>query len=94
MGCNGSAVPFCGELSPDCALSGGLHCYGIATNNTVRSAEFGPANLFCILIVNIIIIIILYLVYTEHEVEKKRALLFMHVPVTAFCCYIKQKNCY
>ena len=78
-------------LSPDCALMRGLQCFCIANDNTSRSAELGLAiSVFVLIfIVDIfIIIILLYLVYMKHEVEKKRALLIKHVPMTTFYCYI------
>jgi len=82
------------SLSPDCALSSGLHCFCIATDNTFCSAELVQAvSVFVLIfIVDIIIIIVLYLVYIEHEEEKKKALLFMHVPMTVFYCYSSKKN--
>jgi hypothetical protein len=60
-----------------------------------RALLGGPAisAFVLIFIIDIIIIVILYLVYMNYEVEKKRALLFMHVLMTVIYCYVS-KNCY
>jgi hypothetical protein len=79
------------SLSPDCALTSGLHCFCIVTDNTSCSAELSLAISVFVLIFNvdiIIIIILFHLVYMKHKVEKKQALLLMHVPMIAFYCHI------